>query len=96
MTKIPVANVKDNFSRILRRAAKEDVVVTVHGRPAAVIIGFEDEDDWLEYRLLADEKFLARVAESRSQYREGKYETLSHVHQRSLGGIGRRALFPRL
>ena len=51
-------------------------MVTVHGRPAAVIIGFEDEDDWLEYRLLADEKFLARIAESRSQYKEGRYRTL--------------------
>jgi prevent-host-death family protein len=76
MTKIPVAKVKDNFSKILRRAGKEDVVVTVHGRPAAVIIGFEDEDDWLEYRLLGDEKFLARIAESRSQYKEGRYKTL--------------------
>lgn len=65
MTKIPVATVKDNLSKILRRAAEEDVVVTVHGRPAAIILGFKDEDDWLEYRLLADEKFLARVAESR-------------------------------
>ena len=76
MTKIPVAKVKDNFSKILRRAGREDVVVTVHGRPAAVIHGFKDEDEWLEYRLLADEKFLARVAESRCQYKEGRYSTL--------------------
>ncbi|MGD0011628.1 MAG: type II toxin-antitoxin system Phd/YefM family antitoxin [Terriglobia bacterium] len=76
MTKIPVAKVKDNFSNILRRAGKEEIVVTVHGRPVAVIIGFENEDDWLEYRLLKDDKFLARVAESRQQYREGKYKTL--------------------
>ena len=76
MIKIPVAKVKDNFSNILRRAGKEEIVVTVHGRPVAVIIGFENEDDWLEYRLLKDDKFLARVAESRQQYREGKYKTL--------------------
>jgi prevent-host-death family protein len=76
MTKIPVAKLKDNFSRILKRAGKEDVVVTVHGRPAAVILGFKDEDEWLEYRLLADEQFLALVAESRSQYKEGRYKTL--------------------
>jgi prevent-host-death family protein len=76
MTKIAVAKVKDNFSNILRRAGKEEIVVTVHGRPVAVIIGFENEDDWLEYRLLRDDKFLARVAESRQQYREGKYKTL--------------------
>jgi prevent-host-death family protein len=76
MTKIPIAKVKDNFSKILRRAGGEDVVVVVHGRPTAVIIGFEDEDDWLEYRLLGDDKFLARLAESRWQYNQGKYKTL--------------------
>lgn len=76
MIKIPVARVKDNFSRIIKKAAREEVVVTVHGRPTAVIIGFEDEDDWLEYRLLRDEKFLARISESRQQYKEGKYKTL--------------------
>ena len=56
MTKIPVAKVKDNFSNILRRAGKEEIVVTVHGRPVAVIIGFENEDDWLECRLFRDSK----------------------------------------
>jgi prevent-host-death family protein len=76
MTKIPVAKVKDNFSNILRRAGKEEIVVTVHGRPVAVIIGFENEDDWLEYRLLKDDKFLTRVAESRQQCKDGKYKTL--------------------
>ena len=76
MTKIAVAKVKDNFSKILRRAGKEEIVVTVHGHPIAVIIGFENEDDWLEYRLLKDDKFLARLAESRQQYKEGKYKTL--------------------
>ncbi|MGH9840206.1 MAG: hypothetical protein ACREEM_15600 [Blastocatellia bacterium] len=44
-----------------------------------MIIGFEDEDDWLEYRLLNDESFLARIAESRRQYQEGKYKTLEEL-----------------
>ena len=64
---------------IIKAAGKEEVVVTVHGRPAAVIIGFQDEDDWLEYRLLRDERFLARVSESRRQYRDGEYKTLERV-----------------
>lgn len=76
IVKAPLTEVKDNFSEFIRRASKEEIVVTVHGRPAAVIIGFEDEDDWLEYRLLNDEGFLARIAESRQQYQEGKYKTL--------------------
>jgi hypothetical protein len=59
--------------------ARRNVIVTIHGRPAAVIIGFEDEDDWLEYRLLNDERFLARVAESRLQYQLGKFKTLEEL-----------------
>ena len=76
MIRVPLSKAKDNFSDIIKKARKDEVVITVHGQPAAVIIGFEDDEDWLEYRLLRDEKFLARVAESRRQYREGKFRTL--------------------
>jgi prevent-host-death family protein len=79
MIKVPLSKVKDNFSDFIKKAGKEEVVVTIHGRPAAVIIGFEDEDDWLEYRLLQDEKFLERVAQSRRQYQKGKYKTLEEL-----------------
>ncbi len=70
---------KDDFSGFIKKAGKEEVVVTIHGRPAAVIIGFANEDDWLEYRLLKDERFLARVAESRRQFKEGKYKALDEL-----------------
>ena len=74
-----VSKVKDNFSEFIKKAGKEEVVVTIHGRPAAVIIGFEDEKAWLKYRLLKDEKFLARVAKLRQQYQEGRYKTLDEL-----------------
>jgi prevent-host-death family protein len=79
MIKVPLSKVKDNFSEFIKKAGKDEIVVTIHGRPAAVIIGFEDEDDWMEYRLLKDERFLARVAESRQQYKEGRYKTLKEL-----------------
>lgn len=79
MIKVPLSKVKDNFSEFIKKAGKEEVIVTIHGRPAAVILGFADEEDWLEYRLLKDEKFLARIAESRQQYKEGKYKTLEEL-----------------
>ena len=83
IVKVPLTEVKDNFSEFIRRAGKEEIVVTIHGRPAAVIIGFEEEDDWMEYRLLNDESFLARVAESRRQYHEGKYKTLEELSSKA-------------
>jgi prevent-host-death family protein len=76
---VPLSKVKDNFSKFIKKARKEEVIVTIHGRPAAVIVGFEDEDDWLEYRLLKDEKFLSGIAESRRQYKEGKYKMLEEL-----------------
>jgi prevent-host-death family protein len=79
MIKVPLSKAKENFSEFIKKAGKEEVVITIHGRPAAVIIGFEGEDDWLEYRLLKDEKFLERVAQSRQQYQKGRYKTLEEL-----------------
>jgi prevent-host-death family protein len=79
MIKVPLSKVKDNFSEFIKKAGKEEIIVTIHGRPAAVLIGFANEDDWLDYRLLKDESFLARVSKSRRQYREGRYKTLEEL-----------------
>ena len=45
MTKAPLSEIRNNLSEFIHKAGSEDVVVTIHGRPAAVIIGLEDEDD---------------------------------------------------
>jgi prevent-host-death family protein len=37
--------VKDDLSRYLRLAESEEVVITRHGRPAGVLIGFGSEDE---------------------------------------------------
>jgi prevent-host-death family protein len=64
--------VKDDFSRYLRLATQGEIVITRHGRPAGVLIGFEDEEAWLEYRLEHDPGFLARIAEAREGLRAGR------------------------
>jgi prevent-host-death family protein len=78
-TKVPLSEIKNNLSKFIRKAGSEDIVVTIHGRPAAVIIGFEDEDDWLDWLLLHDEAFMERMAESMRQYHGGEYVTLDAV-----------------
>ena len=42
---VPLSEIKDDFSRFLREAGKEDIVITRHGQPAGVLIGFATEDD---------------------------------------------------
>lgn len=61
MRKAALSEVKDDLSRYLRLAEKEEVVITRHGRPAGLLIGFESEDDWFDYRLENDPRFLKRV-----------------------------------
>jgi len=69
---VPLAQVKDDLSRYLREAAGKEIVITRHGKPAGVLIGFESEDDWLEYRLENDPRFLQRIAKARASIRAGK------------------------
>lgn len=67
-----LAEVKDDLSRYLRLAESEEIVITRHGKPAGVLIGFESEDDWLDYRLEHHPEFLRRVAQARAGLRNGR------------------------
>ena len=69
MKKAALSEVKDDLSRFLRLAEKEEVLITRHGKPAGVLIGFEGEDDWFDYRLENESRFLARVEAARSSLR---------------------------
>ena len=72
MKKIALAEIKDDLSRFLRLAEREEIVITRHGRPAGVLVGFADEDDWFEYRLERDPRFLSRIQRARESLRAGR------------------------
>jgi len=72
MKKVALSEVKDELSRYLRLAEKEEVVITRHGKPAGVLIGFKTEDEWFEYRLRNDPRFLERIEAARQSIRAGK------------------------
>jgi len=72
MKKVALSNMKDDLSRFLRMAEKEEIVITRHGKPAGVLIGFESEDDWFDYRLENDPRFLKRIESARNSLRAGK------------------------
>ena len=67
-----LAEIKDDLSKYLRLAVDEEIVITRHGRPAGVLIGFASEDDWFDYRLEHHPEFLRRISEARSALREGR------------------------
>ena len=72
MKKVPLWEVKDSLSRLLRVAEKEEVLITRHGKAAGLLIGFESEDDWLDYRLEHDPRFLQRIAQARESLQAGR------------------------
>jgi prevent-host-death family protein len=72
MKKVALSEVKDDLSRYLHVAEKEDVVITRHGKPAGILIGFGSEDDWFDYRIENDPRFLSRVRQAREGLIQGK------------------------
>lgn len=72
MKQVALSELKDDLSRYLRIAENEEIVITKHGKPAGVLVGFASEDDWFDYRLEHDPRFLQRVAQARRSLRAGK------------------------
>ncbi len=72
MKKAALSEVKDELSRFLHLAEREEVIITRHGKPAGILIGFETEDDWFDYRLENDPRFLQRIEKARNSIRSGK------------------------
>ena len=81
MKQVPLSEVKNDLSRFIRLAESEAIVITRHGRPAGVLIGFASEDDWFDFRLEHDPEFLRRVAESRAEFRTGGGTLLEDVEE---------------
>ena len=61
MRQAALAEVKDDLSRFLRLAESEEILITRHGKPAGVLIGFEHHPE-----------FLRRVAAAREALRSGR------------------------
>jgi prevent-host-death family protein len=72
MKEVSLSQIKDDLSRFLREAETQEIVITRHGKPAGVLIGFESEDDWFEYRLENDARFLRRIEQARNSLKAGR------------------------
>jgi len=79
MKEVPLSEVKDDLSRFLRQAETQDVVITRHGKPAGVLIGFKSEDDWFDYKLEHDPRFIQRVEQARASFRVGRGVKLEDI-----------------
>ena len=72
MKQVPLSEAKDDLSGLLRAAEKEEIVITRDGKPVGVLIGFGSEDEWIDYQLERDPRFLARIERARANLRAGR------------------------
>jgi prevent-host-death family protein len=72
MKTVALAEVKDQLSKYLDEASHEQIVITRHGKPSGVLIGFETEEDWFEFKLMNDPRFLQRIERARASIRAGR------------------------
>jgi prevent-host-death family protein len=83
MRQVPLSELKDDLSRLLREAEKHEIVITRHGKPAGVLIGFRSEDDWFDYRLENDLLFLQRIENARRSLQAGRGVKIEDVEETS-------------
>jgi prevent-host-death family protein len=79
MKRHTMSEAKNDICSIIREAEAEEVLITRHGKPAAVVIGFQNEDDWFDYKMEHDEKFLKRIAKAREEIRQGRFVELDEL-----------------
>jgi prevent-host-death family protein len=66
----PVAELKAQFSAYLKSAIEGPIVVTRHGKPVAVLLSIEDEDELERLVLAYTPKFQGILDAAREQIRE--------------------------
>jgi prevent-host-death family protein len=66
----PVAELKAQLSAYLKSSAEGPIVVTRHGKPVAVLLSIEDEDELERLVLAYTPKFQGILEAAREQIRE--------------------------
>lgn len=77
----PLAEVKDRFSAYIDESHESPIIVTRNGRPVAMIIAIEDEDDLDSLLLVHDQRFLRLLEEARQRVRATGGLSLAEMRQ---------------
>ena len=85
MKKVALTQLKDDLSKYLRLAEKEQILITRHGRPAGILMGFASEEEWFDYQLENDPRFLKRIEQARASLRNGQGVKLEEVATEKTG-----------
>ena len=78
----PLAQVKDRFSAYIDESRESPVVVTRNGRPVAMIISIDDEDDLDSLLLAHNPRFVQLLEAARQRVRVTGGVSLAEMRQR--------------
>ena len=84
---LPLADVKNRLSEVVDRLEREHgrVVITKHGRPAAVVLSVEDLEGLEEtLELLSDARAMRRIRTSQKDVQAGEVQELTKEQALSL------------
>lgn len=81
MKRVSLSEIKDRLSEYLKVSRKEDIVITRHGKPVGILIGFKSEDDWFEYKLENDPRFLDRIESARKSILQNKGRRIEDIKE---------------
>ncbi len=84
---MPLADVKNRLSEVVDRLEREHgrVVITKHGRPAAVVMSVEDLEGLEEtLDILSDPKLMRRIRRAEAEIAAGHAEELTKEEARAL------------
>jgi prevent-host-death family protein len=77
--KVALVDLEGDLPKYLEIAEDEEVVITKDGKPAGVLIGFRTDDDWFDYQLEKDPRFLQRIEASRQSVTAGRVVRLEDI-----------------
>jgi len=82
-----ISEVRSDFSRMVEEASSgRRVIISVHGKPKAVLIGFEDYRKLEELIELLEDRYLEERAKERLASSSGKTLPLEEVEQLAQDG----------
>lgn len=79
MKQIQLSEAQIDLLKFLQMAEEEDIVLIHEGQPVGYLVGFADEDDWIDYLMLQDPKIRSQLHRSLEDVRAGKVIAFEQV-----------------
>ena len=83
MTKtLPISQVRQNLATLVSKAQKQldEYVITVNGKPAAVLMSAAEYDSWRETEeILVDPNAMTEIKKAEEDIEAGRYVTLEQL-----------------